>query len=160
MIELVADRGVVVAAEVREPAPTLKGVGAALGGLLSGKAPGPEALIPDAQLFVIVPDVGDRAEVLFAAIRLAFRAGEHKVAPFAASGRTGFRLALGGEGGLPLPIHAAWWAEEVAFFDTRHNRAWIMGEGEARGSAKRIGHLVLMNSLFAVSPKATCSGRS
>jgi len=27
-------------------------------------------------------------------------------------------------------------AEEVAFFDTRHNRAWIMGEGEARGGAK------------------------
>jgi len=31
---------------------------------------------------------------------------------------------------------ATWWAEEVAFFDTRHNRAWIMGEGEARGGAK------------------------
>jgi hypothetical protein len=116
VIDLIADKGVIVAAEVREPAPTLKGVGAAIGGLLGGKMPGPDALIPDAQLLVVVPDAGDRAEVLFATIRLAMRATDNKVEPFAAAGRTGFRFAHSDDGGgLPLPIQAAWWLEGKHF---------------------------------------------
>ena len=36
LVELIADKGVLVAAEVREPRPTLKGFGKAIGGLLGG----------------------------------------------------------------------------------------------------------------------------
>ena len=45
-IELVTDRGAIVGGEIREPKPTLQGVGSALGGLFGGKMPGPEALSP------------------------------------------------------------------------------------------------------------------
>jgi len=48
LIDLLTDKGLIVAAEVREPRPTLKGVAGALGGLLGGRAPGAEAVIPDA----------------------------------------------------------------------------------------------------------------
>ena len=57
---------------MREPRPTLRGIGNAIGGLISGK-PGPgaaELLVPEAQLIAVVPDVGDRADTLFATIRL------------------------------------------------------------------------------------------
>ena len=47
--DLLADKGILVAAEIREPAPTIKGLGQALGGLIGGKMPGAEALMPDAQ---------------------------------------------------------------------------------------------------------------
>jgi len=116
LIELVGDRGVIVSAEVREPSPTLKGIGSALGGLLGGKMPGPEALIPDSQILVVVPDVADQAEVLFSAVRLAMRAGENQIEKLPAdSGRTGFRFTAPQQAGPPFPIHAAWWVEGKHF---------------------------------------------
>ena len=84
LIELIADKGIIVAAEVREPAPSIKGVGAALGGLVGGKLPGAAAVMPDAQVLVIVPGAGDKAEVVYGSLRLLFKKGEMKIEPFAA----------------------------------------------------------------------------
>jgi len=81
LVELVADKGVLVAAEVREPRPTLKGIGKAVGGLLSGK-PGrapPSCSSPRSRLTAVVPDVGERAETLFAALRLLMRQNNYPV---------------------------------------------------------------------------------
>jgi hypothetical protein len=114
LVELIADKGVVVAAEIREPTPTLKGVGAAIGGLLGGKLPSPEALIPDVQLLIIVPDVSEKAEAFNAAIRLLLRKNEYKVEPFSIAGRKGFHF-VGGQNGLAVPLHAAWWVEGKHF---------------------------------------------
>jgi hypothetical protein len=113
LIELIVDRGVIVAAEVREPAPTIKGVGQAVGGLLGGKPPGPEALMPDAQVLVIVPDVGEKAEVIFGTLRLLMRKAEAKLEPFTADGRKGFRLDLPQDG--PISLNVAWWVEGKHF---------------------------------------------
>ena len=96
LLDLIADRGIVVAAEVREPKPSLKGIGQAFRGLLGGEVPGVEALLPDVQAFVIVPDVGDRSEAMFATLRLMLGSGEGKIEPFTAAGRKGFRLVPGG----------------------------------------------------------------
>jgi hypothetical protein len=118
LIDLIADKGIVVAAEVREPTPTLKGVAGAIGGLLGGKAPDAEAFMPDAQVLVVVPDAGDRAEAIFASIRLLLRQAEYKIEPFTAAGRKGFRFSQGDgppPGGLPIQIHAAWWLEGKHF---------------------------------------------
>jgi len=116
LVDLIADKGVIVGAEIREPAPTLKGVGSALNGLLGGKMPGPEALLPDAQLVVIVPDAAEQAHVLFAAIRLVMRAGESNIEKLPAeTGRTGFRFTLPQRGGPPIPLQAAWWGEGKHF---------------------------------------------
>ena len=76
LIDLIADRGVIVAAEVREPAPTIKGLGLAVGGLVGGKLPGADALMPDAHVFVIAPGAGEKAEVIYGALRLLFKKGE------------------------------------------------------------------------------------
>src|SRR5436305_3737788 len=73
VVDLLADKGVLVAAEVRGPQPTLKGIGKALGGLLGGEGPDPSSFTPEATVFIIVPDVGDRAETLFAPTRLMLR---------------------------------------------------------------------------------------
>ncbi|QJW94577.1 hypothetical protein [Frigoriglobus tundricola] len=113
LIGLLTDKGALVAAEVREPAPTLKGVGQALGGLVGGKLPGAEAIIPDAQMTVIVPDVGDRADVIYGSLRLLFRKVEEKIEPFEAGGRKGFRLNLPSDG--PVHPHVAWWVEGKHF---------------------------------------------
>ena len=113
LIELIADKGVIVAAEVREPAPTLKGVGAAVGGLLGGKLPGVEAVMPDAQVLVIVPGAGDKAEVIYGSLRLLFKKGELKIEPFAADGRKGFRLDTPTDG--PIALNIAWWVEGTHF---------------------------------------------
>ncbi len=113
LIELVANKGVIVAAEVREPRPSVKGVSSAIGGLLSGKAPGAEALIPDVQLIAIVPDVADNAEAFFAAIRLLLKKGEFHVEPFTAAGRNGFQFKA--PEGPMIPIQAAWWVEGKHF---------------------------------------------
>jgi len=121
LIDLVADKGVIVAAEVREPAPTLKGVGSALGGILGGKMPGPEALIPDVQFLAIIPGAADDADVLFSTIRLAIgafekEAGENLIEKLPADvGRTGYRFSAPKKGGPPFPIHSAWWVEGKHF---------------------------------------------
>ncbi|AWM41682.1 hypothetical protein GobsT_72330 [Gemmata obscuriglobus] len=115
LVDLLADRGVIVAAEVREPAPSLKGVGSALTGLLGGKAPKADALVPDAHLLVIVPGAADKAGALNGAVRLLMRLGENKVEAFAAKGRTGYRFVLPKEGAPPFPLFAAWWGEGAHF---------------------------------------------
>lgn len=114
LVDLIGDKGVLVAAEVREPRPTLKGIGKAVGGLLSGKPAGgaAELLVPEAQLTVVVPDVGERAETIFAAIRLLMRQSSEPVEPLpAALGRTGFTFPQR-EGN---PVKVAWWVEGPHF---------------------------------------------
>lgn len=121
LIDLIANKGVIVAAEVREPAPTLKGVGSALGGILGGKMPGPEALIPDAQFLAIIPGAAGDADVLFSTIRLAIgafenKAGENLIEKLPADGgRVGFRFSAPKQGGPPFPVHSAWWVEGKHF---------------------------------------------
>ncbi|HEV3384457.1 MAG TPA: hypothetical protein VG097_06555 [Gemmata sp.] len=113
LIDLIAAKGAIISAEVREPTPTLKGVGAAIGGLLDGKVPSPAALIPDVQAIVVVPDVAENAETFFAAIRLLLKKAEYKIEPFAFSGRNGFRFKA--PEGPAVPLHAAWWVEGKHF---------------------------------------------
>lgn len=109
LLDLLADKGVVVSAEVNEPRPTLQGIGRAVTGLLGGNAPSPESFLPEARLFVIVPDVGDRAETLFGAIRLLLRQGNDEVEPLpAAAGRKGFSFVQKDRGN---PVRAGWWVE-------------------------------------------------
>ncbi len=119
MLDLLLDRGVLVAAEVREPRPTLGGVGKALGGLLGGKAPAPESFLPDARVLVIIPDAADRANVVFGTLRLLvthMTQGGKPVEPLPpAVGRTGFRVADPDKGN---PVRVAWWVEgkHVVFY--------------------------------------------
>jgi hypothetical protein len=115
LIDLVAEKGIIVAAEVREPSLTVKGLGTAIGGLLGGSLPGAEAVVPDAHLLLIVPDVGERSEAIFAALRLATRKGDVKLEPFSAAGRTGLQFSTPDKGGPPIPIRAAWWMEGKHF---------------------------------------------
>ncbi|MFO0825790.1 MAG: hypothetical protein U0792_22170 [Gemmataceae bacterium] len=92
LIDLLADKGVVVGAEIRDPVPTLKGIGSALGGLLNGNVPGPEALMPEVQVLVVIPDAAPQSETLFATLRLTLQDGENKLEPFAVGTRKGFRF--------------------------------------------------------------------
>jgi hypothetical protein len=108
--DLIADKGVLFAVEVREPGPSIKGIGQAIGGLVGGKMPGPEALMPDAQVIVIVPDVGDRADVLFGTLRMVMKKAEVKTEPF---GPKGFQIPPEGNG--PIALNAAWWVEGTHF---------------------------------------------
>jgi hypothetical protein len=118
-LDLLLDRGVLVAAEVREPRPTLGGVGKALGGLLGGKAPEPESFLPDARVLVIIPDAADRANVVFGTLRLLvthLTHGGKSVEPLPpAVGRTGFRVDDPDKGN---PVRVAWWVEgkHVVFY--------------------------------------------
>jgi hypothetical protein len=114
VIDLIADKGVIVAAEVREPRPTIGGVRKAVTGLFSGDAPPAGSLLPEAQLLLIVPDVGDKAPILFSTLRLINRKlGEGEAEPLpAATGRTGFRFVSRDPGN---PIRAGWWVEGKHF---------------------------------------------
>lgn len=114
-VELIADKGVIIAAEVREPGPTIKGIGTAVTGLLGGKMPGADAVIPDAQVLVIVPNAAEKADVLHGSIRLLMHRADGKVEAFAAKGRKGFQLVVPKEGKGPVPLNAAWWAEGKHF---------------------------------------------
>ncbi len=121
----------IVAAEVREPLPTLKGVGQAFGGLLTGKLPGAEAVMPDGQIIIIVPDVGDKAEVLHGSLRLLMKKLEAKIEPMEVDGRKGFRILIPNDGGpLPLQFHAAWWVEgkHFVFYAGTRKPAAVMSE--------------------------------
>ncbi|HEY1187616.1 MAG TPA: hypothetical protein VGE74_08150 [Gemmata sp.] len=134
--DLIADKGVIVAGEVREPAPSLKGIGGAVTGLFSGKLPAADAVLPDAQLLIIVPNSADRADVLNGSIRLLMRKGENKVEAFEAKGRKGFRFVPPKEGAPPVPLHSAWWSEGkhfVFYFGTRKPEA-IMDEFAANAT--------------------------
>lgn len=129
-VDLIADKGIIVAGEVREPAPTIKGIGSAVTGLLGGKMPAVGAVMPDAQLLVIVPGAADKANVLNGTIRLLMRKGENKIEAFTAKGRSGFQLVVPKEGAPPFPVFAAWWAEGahfVFYFGTRKPEA-VMDE--------------------------------
>lgn len=129
-VELIADKGVILAAEVREPAPSIKGIGTAVTGLLGGKMPGADAVIPDAQVLVIVPGAAEKADVLHGSIRLLMHKGENKVEAFEANGRKGFRFVVPKEGRPPFPVHAAWWAEgkHFVFYAGTRNPEAVMDE--------------------------------
>jgi hypothetical protein len=136
LIDLIADKGALVGAEVREPKLTLKGLGQAIENLFGGESPGPELFIPDVQVLAIVPDVGERSEVLFATLRLVLNSGDNKIEPFTAGNRKGFKVKPGPGGFNPLPrgariaskinlqddeeaqpfqLQAAWWTEGKHF---------------------------------------------
>ncbi len=128
LVDLIADKGVIVAAEVREATPTIKGVGGAITGLFTGKLPGAAAVMPDAHLFVVVPDVGDKADVMFGSVRLLMKRTDYKVEAFTASGRKGFQVILPNDEGAPVPTYSAWWTEGkhfVFYFGTRKPEAVI-----------------------------------
>lgn len=115
LVDLIADKGVIVAAEVREPVPSLKGVGQVFGGLVGGKMPGPEALMPEAQVIVIVPDVGDKADILHGSLRLLLKKLDTKIEEFEIAERKGYRILLPNDGGAPVQVHAGWWLEGKHF---------------------------------------------
>ncbi|AMV23082.1 hypothetical protein VT84_01630 [Gemmata sp. SH-PL17] len=148
LIDLITDRGVIVAGEVREPAPTIRGVGGALTGLLSGKLPSTDAILPDAQLIVIVPDSGDKAEVLFGSLRLLMRKAEAKIESLSVKGRKGFQLGIHDEG--PVSLNVAWWVEGkhfVFYTGTRKPEA-IITEMEANAKKGGItGHPLFQRAL-------------
>jgi hypothetical protein len=106
LVELIADKGLIVAAEVREPRPTLAGLGKAIGNLLGGSAPSADSLVPDAHLFIIVPDVGDRAPALFAAFRLMTQQDGTKYEKL--PGREGFEYKSSGGADV---TRFGWWVE-------------------------------------------------
>ena len=113
LLELIADKGLIVAAEVREPRPTLAGVGAALSGLLGGGKPPTDALTPDAQLLVIVPDAGDRATAIFSALRLLTQRDGYAVEKLPAGvGRDGFEYTSADKAS---PTRVGWWTEGPHF---------------------------------------------
>ena len=113
LIELLAQHGLVLSAEVNEPRPTLGGLGKAFGGLLAGNGPAPDAFLPDARVFVIAPDVGDNAEVLFGSIRLLMRQSRDTIQPIpAALGRKGFVVNYTDKGN---PLRIGWWLEGKHF---------------------------------------------
>lgn len=149
LIELIADKGVIVAAEVREAAPTIKGVGEAFGGLLNGKMPGPEAILPDAQVIVIVPNVGDKADVLFGTFRLLTRKMEEKVEPFEIDGRKGVRLLVPNNGG-PIQPHVAWWSEgkHFVFYAGTRKHSAVIAEMQANATKGGVtGHPLFQRTL-------------
>lgn len=115
IIDLIADKGAILGFEVREPSLTLKGVGQALGGLFKGEMPGPEKLAPDVQLFVIVPDSAQRAEVLFATFRQLLAKSDSKIEPFAVAERKGFRIAQPDGADSASSTSIAWWLEGKHF---------------------------------------------
>jgi hypothetical protein len=113
VLDLLVEKGIILAAEVNEPRPTLAGLGKAFGGLLNGNGPAPDSFLPDGRVFVIVPEVGDKSEVLFGGIRLLIRQASVQADPLpAALERKGFSLSAGDRNG---PIHWAWWMEGKHF---------------------------------------------
>lgn len=117
LVDLLADTGFVVAAEVNEPRPTLAGVGKAIGGLLgAGPGPAPDSFLPDARVFVVIPGAAPKADVIFGTIRLVTRQAETPTEPLpAALERTGWVLNPKAAG---TPVKAAWWVEgdHVVFY--------------------------------------------
>lgn len=110
LVELLADKGIILAAEVREPRPTIGGLVKAVGGLFGGGPPPVEAFMPNYHVLVIVPDAGDKADVLFATLRLLLRqAGDEgkvmKMPP--GVGRFGYEFTPDEK----RPFRFAWWVE-------------------------------------------------
>jgi hypothetical protein len=113
LIELIADRGAILAAEVREPTPSLKGVTSVIGGFFGGKQPDAQAFLPEAYVLAVVPDLAEKSESLFAAIRLLARKSKFKVSPLALNGRNGFQIEQNAE--TMIPLRTAWWVEGKHF---------------------------------------------
>ncbi len=148
VLDLVLDKGVLVAAEVTEPRPTLSGVGKALGGLLGGKVPEPTSFLPDARVLVIVPDAADQAPVLFGTLRLLVRQSGKPVEPLPpAVGRTGFFVADADKGN---PVRVAWWVEgrHVVFYaGTAEPRAAAAGLAANAKAGGVTGHPLFQRCL-------------
>ena len=124
---LLADKGILTSRRrcANRSAPDDQGHRARrLGGLVGGKMPGPEALVPDAQVIVIVPNVGDKADILFGTLRLLMKKYEVKLEAF---GQKGFRVPPADRG--PLQLHAAWWLEGKHF-------VFYAGSAQARGRGR------------------------
>jgi hypothetical protein len=166
VVELIADRGVIVAAEVRGPAPTIRRIGGLVGELIEGKVPS-DSLMPDAQVLVIVPDVGDRAEVLFGTLRMllakdtviASLFGKPTIEPFAVRGRKGFHTPPTGSGSNE--VQAAWWMEgkHFVFYVGTRPLAEIVAElatNVSRGGLT--GHLLFRRSLKTGSFESVARG--
>jgi hypothetical protein len=107
LLDLLVEKGVVVGAEVREPVLTFKGVARAFESVVSGEAPSVNEFAPSLQLIVIVPDAGDRAEVLFSTLRLVVQG---KIEPFEAAGRKGY-TAVPASAPNGIDLRGAWWME-------------------------------------------------
>jgi hypothetical protein len=150
VVELLADRGAIVAAEARGPTLTIRRLGSLVGELLDGQVPGADTLSPDATVIVIVPDVGDKREVLFGTLRVLLGSGPKlfgavTIGPFASDGRKGFQLTSvdsGPKGSeIPVPgepraagplrdrsnesgltVRTAWWMEGKHFVFYRGTR--------------------------------------
>ncbi len=149
-LDLLLDKGVVFAAEVTEPRPTLAGVGKALGGLFGGKAPAPENFLPDARVLAIVPDAADRAQVVFGTLRLLFKQNGQSVEPLPeAFGRAGFRVA---DEGRANPLRTAWWVEgkHVVFYAGTADPAAVAKGMAANAKAGGVtGHPLFQRTLKA-----------
>lgn len=81
--DLIADHGAMIVLEVREPKPTAAGLIKAVGGAIQGdpkKGNLADSFMPDVRFFLIVPNVGDKAEALFAPTRLFNRSSASLVA--------------------------------------------------------------------------------
>ena len=113
LIDLIADKGAIIAAEVRDPVPSNRGVGTAIGSLLGGKLPSVEAVLPDVNVTIIVPDLAEKAESLNALFRLLANKYESKIEPFSVAGRTGFQLVTHSRAMLQPKV--AWWVEGKHF---------------------------------------------
>jgi hypothetical protein len=113
LIDLIAANGVVVGAEVGGPAPTLEGLGNAFERLTSGKNLPPDTFLPQGRMIIIIPDVGERSEILFSSIRLALREQAPELIQKLpeATGRKGyFAKPKSNE-----PLHSGWWMEGKHF---------------------------------------------
>src|SRR5262249_36140922 len=90
ILDLLGAKGFIVAAEIREPQITLKGAGQALTALLRGEQPGADALAPEFQIFIVVPDVADKQDILLASVRMLVNENkDNKIVPFEIAGRKG-----------------------------------------------------------------------
>jgi len=147
-LDLLLDKGVIVAAEITEPRPTIAGVGKALGGLFGGKAPEPENFLPDVRVLAIVPDAADRAAVVFGTLRLLMRQDGRQVEALpAAVGRTGFGVV---DDARTSPLRVAWWVEgkHVVFYAGTADPATVVKGLTANAKAGGLtGHPLFQRTL-------------
>ncbi len=113
LIDVIAEKGLVISVEVKQPTPKLENVANSLRGLLTGELSGSDLLTPDLQVLVVVPDAAERADVLFASIRLILASSDIKVEPFKILDRTGFRVTHFKEAYSSTSV--AWWVEGKHF---------------------------------------------
>ena len=106
--QLLADRGIVIGAELRESSPfALDSLLPRVRGLITGDAAAMEFILPEVQLTVIVPDGAADVEVIAAAVRLLARGGDLKIKEQKVLG-TSVGSIQGEEGN---PVRLGWWVE-------------------------------------------------